>query len=807
MLGPNLPRARDDAASLTAAATDNPAASMDLRELFAQLLDRWRLIVLCAVAALLCAIGYLLVASPLYLATTSLLIDPNANGSLTADTGWSRGTPDASVVENQLKLVVADSVLRRVVDKEKLLSDPEFGPQSGGILNRLLAIFGRQLPSPDDAVVGAITALREHIYARRSERTFVIDIGVFARDARKSARLTDALAQAFVDDETASRIATARQQSDEIKTKLVDLKARIEEAERRVEDYKTRHGIFDTDGKAMVGQQLADAQRDLAQAHLRTVEAKTRFDQLTSITNSGRDASALPDALRSPAIERIKGQIADIIRQQANLRTTLGPRHPTILESENQLREARALLQAELRRIADGARNDYDIARSTEAALERRVDELQAKTSDTNEALVKMRELQRDVEVSHAIYDRFLKASGFVASDAIDSPTVRVISAAIVPTRPESPKRLAVLSIALAAGLGLGLGLALFGMGQGVPDTHGAARQAPGDEGEVEPQGEPDGNLADPSAAIIDDAQARVAETATAFTLKQVVITPPPSPLDDPIVEPAAQATSSTAGAAPAITASTARNGERSSQQEFDVPLLSQPVDHDRSPSAMVRGSRDRAVMLPHLRELEQHPTSSYSRTVREIRRALVARGSGALLVVGVASEVRGCGKSSLAMNLARAFVDAGHRVLVLDADRRHGSLTQLAIGNALEGTLRFAGVMRPVFALDGSWRSGIFLTSLNLGRAERRRQSEQISPSFASIKALADVLIIDTQSGTRGSYLGAEFTLGSTLVVRPAGTPRASPRQAAFAHVSLVEGLGERSGAASPRQSVDASA
>jgi len=424
--------------------------------------------------------------------------------------------------------------------------------------------------------------------------------------------------------------------------------------------------------------------------------------------------------------------------------------------------------------------------------------------------LVKMRELQRDVEVSHAIYDRFLKASGFVASDAIDSPTVRVISAAIVPTRPESPKRLAVLSIALAAGLGLGLGLALFGMGQGVPNTHRAARHAPGDEGEVEPQGEPDGHLADPSAAIVDEAQARVAKTATAFTLKQVVITPPPSPLDEPIVEPAAQATSSTADAAPAITASTAPNGERSSQQEFDVPLLSQPVDHDRPPSAIVRGSRDRAVMLPHLRELEQHPTSRYSRTVREIRRALVARGSGPPLVMSVASEVRGCGKSTLAMNLARAFVDAGHRVLLLDADRRHGSLTQLANGNALEGTFRFAGVMRPVFALDGSWRSGIFLTSLNLGRAERvraRRQNEQLSPSFASIKALADVLIIDTQSGTRGPYLGAEFTLGSTLVVRPAGTPLASPRQAVFAHVSLVEGLGERSAAASPRQSLDASA
>src|SRR5262249_47230951 len=153
-----------------------------------------------------------------------------------------------------------------------------------------------------------------------------------------------------------------------------------------------------------------------------------------------------PDALRSPAIERIKTQIAEIIRQQANLRTTLGPRHPAYLETENQLRQARELMQVELRRLSEGARNDYDIAIANEAGLRKRVAELRTATSETNEALVKMRELQRDVEVSQAIYDRFLKASGFVASDQLETPTARIISAAIIPTRPESPKKLVVLS-------------------------------------------------------------------------------------------------------------------------------------------------------------------------------------------------------------------------------------------------------------------------------------------------------------------------------------------------------------------------
>jgi succinoglycan biosynthesis transport protein ExoP len=215
--------------------------TMDARELFAHLGRRWRLIATCVAASLLLALAYLAVAPTQYLAVASLLIDPNANGALTADTGFARGAPDASLAENELKLVLGDNVLRRVVDREKLIDDVEFGQQPIGFLTRILELFGRSPPSTDDATIAAIATLREHVYTRRSERTFVIDVGVYAREARKSARLTDALSQAFIDEQTAARVSTARQQSEEIRTRLADLKARIEAAETQVEQDAAQH--------------------------------------------------------------------------------------------------------------------------------------------------------------------------------------------------------------------------------------------------------------------------------------------------------------------------------------------------------------------------------------------------------------------------------------------------------------------------------------------------------------------------------------------------------------------------------------
>ncbi|MFI4994699.1 MAG: Wzz/FepE/Etk N-terminal domain-containing protein [Hyphomicrobiales bacterium] len=809
--------------------------TMDLRELAAHLVRRSRLIAACIAASLLLAVGYLLIVPAEYLGVASLLIDPNANGSLIADTGLGRAQPDPSMVENQVKLVISDNVLRRVVDHEKLISDIEFGQRPKGIIAQILERLGVGQPaSPDDAVTGAVTTLRDHIFTRRSERTFVIDVGVYAREARKSARLTDALAQAFIEEGTAARVAFARQQSDEIRTRLADLKARIETAETRVEQYKTQHNIFDNDGRMLTAQQFTDAERELAQAHLRVVEAKARLDQLRSSLAAGRDPQSLPDALRSPAIERIKTQIADIIRQQANLHTTLGPRHPALLESENQLREARGLLQAELRRIADGARNDYDIAVANEAAQQKRVAEIRAKTSSTNEAMVKMRELQREVEVSQAIYDRFLKASGFVASDQLDTPTARIISAAIIPTRPESPRRLAVLSVALAFGLGLGLLLALLGTARARPasprpqdTTSGtqaglaqkvrSASQAGGARSQIlAPRGldpgtpealEPGVTEAAPQAPPAADSRQVAGEAAA---VDESAASPQPETPQPEMLKPPAAEQLETRRAEPQgfqeSPAPASAPAEAALPDRFDIPVLAASAGAEASLVEKLRAARENPeALLPHMHEVELNPSSEYSRVARELRRALGSPSGAQPLVIAIVSEMRDCGKSTLAVNLARAFADGGSRVLILDADRRNAGLTQALGTQAPEGTVRLADAMRPVFALDGSWRSGIFLASLALGRTELARAGRRADarmPSFSSIKALADVLIIDTQTGTRGPALGPDLAVGATLILEPATGGRDRPAApACFARVKMAMGQGDAFGSVSPRR------
>ena len=108
--------------------------TVDLREM-AQILRRRRLIVFATTMTFITlAIIFLLFATTLYTATSTVLIDPRrssvADGSNNQQPTSNFGTDDAAI-ESQVLLIQSVAVLQRVVDTLHLAQDPEFGPHSG----------------------------------------------------------------------------------------------------------------------------------------------------------------------------------------------------------------------------------------------------------------------------------------------------------------------------------------------------------------------------------------------------------------------------------------------------------------------------------------------------------------------------------------------------------------------------------------------------------------------------------------------------------------------------------------------------
>ena len=113
-------------------------------------------------ASLVIAMLFVLTAPHRYTAVTQILIDPTDLHAVGKDLTPASQSNDVAVlqVESQVRVLMSDSVLLRVVKAEMLDRDPEFA--------------GRWLGDGADSSIAALNSLEQSIQVKRAERTYVI---------------------------------------------------------------------------------------------------------------------------------------------------------------------------------------------------------------------------------------------------------------------------------------------------------------------------------------------------------------------------------------------------------------------------------------------------------------------------------------------------------------------------------------------------------------------------------------------------------------------------------------------------------
>ncbi len=406
-----------------------PFVAIDARQIWKDIWNGKITILLSILAALGLAALVVAIVPFKYTAVAQILIDPmELNGApheVTSNTQQS----DAMVftIESQVSVMTADNVLRHVVEAEGLDRDPEFTRSSG---------------TAGDEVLIALDELRRHLVVTRAERTYVVDIKVTSVDAAKAARIANAIVKAYLAEQTDNRAADARQVSQSLSARLNDLQDGVREAEDRVEAYKKQTGIVNANGELLNEQQLTrlDEQHTIAHAH--TVEARTRLAEVERVQKSPLAIGAFPDAIQSPTIAALRSQYAQLQSREAEQKSSLGYRHPAVVEIEAQVQRLERTIRDEVDRIAQSARTAYESANANEEELSRNLEVLKHGAMNTDQSLVGLRELERKVAANRAVYEAFLvRARETAEQEQVDTKNIHVISKAEIPLRRSSRHR------------------------------------------------------------------------------------------------------------------------------------------------------------------------------------------------------------------------------------------------------------------------------------------------------------------------------------------------------------------------------
>ncbi len=76
----------------------------------------------------------------------------------------------------------------------------------------------------DDRTLAALSELKRRVVVKRDERTYVVEVDVTTRDPEKSARIANAIADAYLAEQTQIRSDAARQVSQSLSGRLKDLR-------------------------------------------------------------------------------------------------------------------------------------------------------------------------------------------------------------------------------------------------------------------------------------------------------------------------------------------------------------------------------------------------------------------------------------------------------------------------------------------------------------------------------------------------------------------------------------------------------
>lgn len=661
------------------------------------------------------AFAYAVVTPKIWRASARVLLDPRDKQVLGQGIARQSQGFEPGWVETRVELVKSYDTLARVVKAQNLVDDGEV------LSAKAKAAAG------DDAFGAAVRNLAEMVLVERPKENYLFDVTVSSRSPEKAARLADAVAAAFVDGLASAKVEQVETANTLLAKQVDEMRAKMIDAEARVEDYKREHGIAVTRGTLVEEETLRQANDALIAARTRMQEARERADRLAQTLKSG-DPTLLSqtDPIGSAVISRLKIEAAMAERRKADLEQSLGPRHPRVAAAAAEVERARAQITEEVKSLAATAGLDYQVARANEENARKSLQRAQAGLADISRATVGLQELQNDANVQRDLYKSFVaRMEETTLQRNTQVSDARVVSPAQIPLRPFSPRTTLALSLALVAGLGAGLSLALLRGRARLLRTKAPAAAMPIHPTPIAPV-EASASAEDPVSAVVEEAAAPAVAPIPVVTRtdpepdpeSEIAAAPVPSPvpaalaigaseppIDIEVVHRVADAPAADAEAPPI--AETATPEAESGPAPVDAVLTHEVVDADATeeePAATIDAAVEAASAAPREFRRVTFPIS-IDRIARLGARAGAGSGARALVeaetgdadadgiarLAGLAAALAADGgrgvrvissnsvptvvTAALALGLARAAAECGDRAVLVDLAHEEAAL------------------------------------------------------------------------------------------------------------------------------------
>ena len=430
---------------------------LDLGFVLQALRRQARLIGLVTCCGLLLTFLALLLATPRYTATASILLDTRQQRVFNADTVLPGLSDDMYVVESQLEILRSPRIANRVIrdlrsrgvmpGREPARSRWAWRDSGFGVSKVAQVAHANLAPPPahtDDAsppvaeqpiTSETVVKLLRDLVIERKGRSYIVEVSYTSDNPERAASIANAFVDAYMADQLDGKFHATRNAN-------LWLKERMQEIARE--------------------QDVSEHMQQLIAARAHAAEAEARLGQVDNLPQHPTQLLAMDVALQSTVIGDYRRQAADIQRRIVENTNRLGEQHPSVAAGRVQLEVVHREVVQEARRIVENRKAALEEANAKVRLLDGALRRLSVGVTRVDDLQVKLAEFKREATVSNELYSSLLRRYKETrAQEKLQTADARIVSNAVAPPQPTYPKKSLVLMLSSVAWLGLGAGLAL----------------------------------------------------------------------------------------------------------------------------------------------------------------------------------------------------------------------------------------------------------------------------------------------------------------------------------------------------------
>jgi succinoglycan biosynthesis transport protein ExoP len=359
--------------------------------------------------------------------------------------------------QTQYKLLQSRTLARSVVESTGLLNDPEFGgPRSPDAI----AALKKSAPGASAELEGVIDAFLGRVKVQPIRNSRLVSVSVEAFRPELAAQGANALSKTYIQQALDLRSGTSAEAGEWLGTQIDEQRKKVEELSLAMRQLEQTGGIGNVEEQRAMLEQRA---KELGSALNDNKTVRLQKEALWGQMRSAANPEELPEAMRSPTVQALRINLADLERKRSLLLEQFMDQHPEVTKVDTEIQETRARIRAEAQRIVRAAENDFRAAAAQEASVAKALQVANAQAAELSTRSLpydsQKRELDAAIQVLNSLLARNKETD---VAQELKSSNIRIVDPAAVPRYPIRPQKRREIGFGILLGALLSVGLAFF---------------------------------------------------------------------------------------------------------------------------------------------------------------------------------------------------------------------------------------------------------------------------------------------------------------------------------------------------------